>query len=321
MNSVVIVGVGGIGFRHFQSVLNCEEELEITLIDLDETALDKCKNESRTRSGIHEVRFKNNYEGLAGDIDVLIIATSSKPRKDVFMDISSKCNVKHVIFEKFLFPKLSDYDEVADVLKEKQIDAYVNCPGRLFPGYKELKNHIGECDNILVVASGSNWGLACNTIHIIDQIGFLLGRYDPLIIDNCLLNSRLTESKRNGYVEFTGSLICSLGDKAKFVLDSYDGEGLKFRITVIANGIVYTIYEGDQKCYITENNGASKEKEFKILYQSQLSEGYVKRLLNNEDCGLTKYDDTVQWHKALLKSFLEKYNDVKGCESDSCPIT
>ena len=315
MRNIVLVGVGGIGFRHFQALLNCSHPINLYVIDLSNDALQRCRDEFASKHKIMNVFFSDNYDFLPEIIDVLVIATASKPRCSVFENIVSKSDVKNVIFEKILFPKLDEYEIVDKILSDKHINAYVNCPGRLFPGYKELKSKIDITKGCDVFIAGSNWGLSCNAIHFIDQVGFLFDTYDCLKISPVLLDGDIIESRRNGYIEFTGRIICSVGNNINIIMDSYGNGDIPLRITLINGSRVYNISEAEGWIVTSEGDYSSKEQ-FEIMYQSQLTDKVVDRLLKERKCDLTRYADTKQWHIELLSAFMKKTGIT-----DLCPIT
>ena len=318
---VALLGVGGIGFRHFQSLLEMELQIELYVIDISEEALEKARYHAN--NVIHkyvDVKLSKTADTLPTEIDVAIIATSSLVRKKLFNQLIDYRNIRYVIFEKFLFPREDDYMEVFNHLKKNNIQGYVNCPSRLYPGYIDLKQRIDKYKDVHVFVHGSNWGLACNAIHEIDKVGFLLDNYDELICDGINLDDKIHTSKRFGYVEFTGDLVCRLGDKATIFMNSSDSYNVPVEEVICNGNMTYVISEGNQTISY-EENGHRKEKPFPILYQSQLTGSIVTKLLTMSKCSLTKYEDTMQWHMALLKAFKQKYDEVSGCIKDYCPIT
>ncbi len=320
--NIVLIGVGGIGFRHFQSLMNLEhDKINLFLIDVNAEALNKAKEfeKSKHNKFINIVCYEN-INHLKEAIDIAIIATSSLVRKKIFEQLISTVSIKYVIFEKFLFPQICDYDEVNQIIEKNGIKAYVNCPCRMYPGYIELKKRINPNDRLDVLLYGSNWGLACNVIHTIDVMGFLLDTYDELTVDTSLLDEEIIESKRNGYVEFTGKLICEIGEKVRILFDSEKTGESDYCLTLFCKNSIITISEMNQTMKISQN-GSTQVYEFPIFYQSQLTDKIVLEIIKEGKCGLTKYKDTVQWHKTLLEAFSLKYSIKDSSKTGYCPIT
>lgn len=320
-NNIVLVGVGGVGYRHFQSLMDLTREINLVLVDKSDEALNRAKAYiGEINNAKIKVMLQNDMEGLPSLIDVLIIAISSMARRDIFERIVNKSQVRFVIFEKFLFPSPEDYEAVKKLLKQKGISAYVNTPCRLYPGYIELRKRLKGMQHIDVLVSGSNWGLACNIIHTIDMLDFLMDSPGGLVCDSTLLDDMIHESKRNGYIEFTGRMNCWLGDSASIILDSEKTGDSIGKTTIYAGDTIYTISETEQTMVVS-TKGVSTIELFPIFYQSKLTSQVIKDLLDTGKCGLTRYERSAQWHLALLNAFMEKYDSVTGEKHDMCPIT
>ena len=41
--NVLLIAVGGIGFRHFQALLNCESDFELHVIDINTDTIERAK--------------------------------------------------------------------------------------------------------------------------------------------------------------------------------------------------------------------------------------------------------------------------------------
>lgn len=320
--TVALIGAGGIGFRHFQSLLDMDYPLDLIVVDLQEEALKKAQGYAFGKLGASDIKatYQNGLGSLPDKIDVLIIATSSLPRREIFEQAAERAKIDYVIFEKFMFPQEEDYACVGRILEKKGIKAYVNTPCRLYPGYVGLKKQLEGEKHIDVLVSGSNWGLSCNAIHVIDAIGYLMGTYGTLATDASSLDSQILKSKREHYIEFNGRLVCRLGDAASIVMDSFSSGEAAFTSTIFAGDAVYTVCEPKQQMWVSRD-GVTQAYGFPIYYQSGLTSQVVGGLLTGQGCGLTKYQDSVQWHVSLLRAFLKKYNDATGNDGTLCPIT
>lgn len=321
MVRIVVIGVGGIGFRHFQSILTLNRAAEIYLVDTSQAALDKARDmaEAGEDSSL-DIFYLPDVECLPDSIDIAIIATSSLVRGQVFKKLIAGTEVKYVIFEKFLFPSIGEYEEIGKILHDNSVRAYVNCPCRLYPGYKELKPGLTGEEKLHVFLKGSLWGLTCNAIHYIDVIGYLMDSYENIICNGELLDQEIQNSKRTGYVEYTGQLFITMGNKADIVMESYSTGETGPVISIYTKNDLYMISEIEQKLIIYKN-GQVEQKPFPIYYQSQLTASVVEEILDTGTCGLTSYENTVNWHKELLETFLAHYNKVKGTDAIVCPIT
>ena len=77
--NIVIVGVGALGKRHLQSMLELPVEYRIYAVEVVEETLNNLKKEFDNR-----VIFCSEISQLPKEIEVVVIATSSNVRRMVF---------------------------------------------------------------------------------------------------------------------------------------------------------------------------------------------------------------------------------------------
>ena len=95
----------------------------------------------------------------------------------------------------------------------------VNCPLRIAPFYDYIKRQfIVKNKPISFSYSGGEWvGLGCNTIHYLDVLAFLAeDKLAEVVVSE--LDNVISTSKRDGFIEFTGTLHCKFdrGSSLKF---------------------------------------------------------------------------------------------------------
>lgn len=318
MFTIALIGVGGIGFRHFQSIISMDE-IALFVIDINEDALKKARDYANSNSISLEINYSVSYNNLPENIDLAILATSSIPRKNTFDALTEKHTIKNLIFEKFLFPVEAEYYEVKKIIEKKSIKAYVNCPYRLYNSYHSIKERIKGNSHIYAVVSGS-YGLACNMIHYIDMVAFLLGEYGKLTCNGEQIDSEIQESKRKGYVDFSGKVVCNISNKAEIVFESFKEDGIPIRTVLFSDDQVLIISE-DIQSYTVYENGKCISDDFEIEYQSGLTSRIVEQLMDKGDCSLSEYNDVMDWHIEMLRMFQKKYCDITGSENNFVPIT
>ena len=137
---VLIIGVGGIGFRHFQALFNCKERIEIYVVDVNDDAIRQAKEYKNAQNTNIDVFYSKRISDVPEHIHLAIIATSSLPRRSIFEELVRNREIEKIIFEKFLFPKMDDYDFVENVIKEKRIEAYVDCVARIYDFFNVIKD-------------------------------------------------------------------------------------------------------------------------------------------------------------------------------------
>jgi predicted dehydrogenase len=111
--SIAIIGAGQLGSRHLQGLTKASIPMTITVFDTSMDALriaEQRYNEVPSNPLINNISFTTHFEEIPGHIDLAIISTSSGPRFQVTSNLLENRIVTNILFEKFLFPKLSEYD-------------------------------------------------------------------------------------------------------------------------------------------------------------------------------------------------------------------
>jgi len=323
-DNVLIVAVGGIGFRHFQALLNCQSDFDLHVVDVDYEAIERARAYAEEQAHGRTVYYYASVNEIIPSMhfEVAIIATSSLVRRTVFEELIARCTVRTVIFEKFLFPCLNDYSEVGNRLRQKNIAAYVNCARRVQNLYLELRQELHHAKWLHVQVRGSNWGLACNGIHMVDLAAWLSpGGVEPITCNGALLENKIYDSKRKGYIEFYGKLTGRIGENTTYLLECDHGqaEGL---IELFTDTSYYSINESEGSMIAQSiNSGDPVVRKFELSFVSQTSTQIIDRLLRGHPIELTSYEDSARLHVPVLQEFLKKQNIIQGSESEICPIT
>jgi hypothetical protein len=322
--TIAIIGAGNLGSRHLQAVAQMTEAVKIYVVDVSQSSLDMAQLAygKVPHDMIFEIKFIRNICQIHENIDVGIIATSSMQRKQAIKDLLNHIPVKYLILEKFLFPAIEDYDEITDFLAKKSCRTWVNCVRRMQPAYQAIKNSFQGESNIICSITGGNWGLGCNGIHMIDMLAFLLDDRD-FLFDTKYLDRGYIDSKRQGYIEFTGTLTGN-SKKCSFISLSSEKNSSHPPVILIQNKNVHCMIEeslGQAFISKREGNWAHVNMEFPILFQSQLTGVLVVDIMKNGTCRLPSYEESAVLHKSLLSVFLEHYNTNKDEWSSVCPIT
>lgn len=316
MNTILIAGAGQLGSRHLQGVKTSKHKLDIWVYDLSEESLKVAEERyNQVESTSKSVHFVTSLDCVPANLDVAIVASSSKPRYAIVTQLLAKHSVKYMVLEKFLFPKLSDYAEIAQLLKEKNVTTWVNCPRRMWDGYAYIDSLLDHTKPVEYTYEGGEWGMCCNTIHFVD-IFMKLNRQDTFEVNIDNLVQEVVDSKRAGYVEIHGTEIFTTENSSKLTLTSivdYDGDAR----SVIKNGEnIIEYYEGKGEIY---ENG--EKKVVPVHYQSGLSGILIDELLEKGNCQLATYEQSASYHVAYLNKLAPFINNIKGWTSDSCPIT
>ena len=234
-------------------------------------------------------------------------------------ELLAHATVKYLILEKVLFPQVEDYIVVKELLEQTDTKAWVNCVRRSWPYTQRLQELFAQSKQVSMHVSGNMWGIGCNTIHYVDWLCAITQSDLVPVFDISNLDDEILESKRSGYVEFTGDLFAKLGTHS-LQLTSKQGAFDGFHITIEDDAITCTMHEiGDKGTNIILNH-ATEEKvveEYECPYQSNLTNRIVSPLLTENVCPLVGYKQSMREHIPMIQAFLEKI----GTDSGYCNIT
>lgn len=316
MYNIAVIGVGAIGKRHLESLLNLDDSYRIYIVDRDQEMVCRARELNRER-----ITGGTTAEILPSHIHVAIIATSSAVRREVFEQLLAHSSVDNILFEKVLFQRETDYAAVKRQLEEQKIRAWVNCSRREYDSYRSLKKMLEHTEFFTFSIEGGCWGLGCNGIHMLDLISYL-SDCKSVKINNLNLLPLTEESKRKGYQEFYGSIVGECGKCRGYVISCHRNSGMPMVIDISGNDFRCSILEQRQTMYIMrkENNWAIEETQFVVPFQSQLTQKVIERIISTGDCSLTKYEESMELHLAFIKPLMSFF-ESRGFEPGVCPIT
>lgn len=323
MCHIAIIGAGQLGSRHLQGLKSARLPMRIQVVDSSQAALDTARDryeQIETNPQIQSIDYLTDMDQLDAEIDLVIIATGSKPRATILKELLSKKRVSYLLLEKVLFPDLKSYHTIHDLLQDKGLSGktWINCTRHLFQGYqllqKELQNYTGI---ITYEKNGSNWGLGCNTIHFIDHFAFLTGDTDIQPFDLSALDPEIQASKRPGYVEFTGTITSSTKRGNILHITSSSRDDVASQLIISTDQARYEIDETSDT--ITKNGQFWGNIGMK--YQSQLTGLVAEQILQQGICALPSYTESARLHLTFLQPLVKFYNNSTGKNGDNCPIT
>jgi len=317
----MIIGAGQLGSRHLQGALLSHLALQIYVVDPSAESLNVAKQRA------YEVEWGNTQSAIELcqeipkhlNVDVCIIATTANHRFNVFSDLVNVSTVSNIIFEKVLFQKEQEYIETEKLLLKHNINAWVNCPRRVFPTYIKIKELLKAESEINMTVNGSGWGMACNSVHFLDLFAFLSGNSD-LSIDFSALEKNVDESKRGGFFEVLGKLQGQDRQSNTFELFCESGTNVEIDVTIKSKNYDINIHETDGH-YIVKTNGISEEFPHKPLYQSQLTNFSIEDIIHNKHSHLTPYQDSMNIHRPFIKGIKHHIELALNKPLDACPIT
>ena len=317
MYQVAIIGAGQLGSRHLQGLKTASLPFEIWVMDKSIESLNVAKQryEQVEAIGEKQLHLTQNIEGLPQTLDFVVVATGSMPRASLVKTLLAHSDVKYMILEKVLFPKLEEYDEIGSLIKEKGVKTWVNCARRMFGVNHEVARML-DSSPISMIFEGTDWGLCCNSIHLIDLF-LMFANEDTYTLDTSELLPIVENSKRKGYIEFYGALNIRTPKGSSLRLVCHKEKSDKTpQIDIIQNELHVIINEGKGVLNVNGN-----ESTFRLPFQSETTGTYADMLLKMGHCSLTPFEMSTRYHKVFIGELLNFYNKVNGTESDLLPIT
>ena len=322
MYKVAIIGSGQLGSRHLQGLLKIELPLTIYVVDARLESLELAKLRAAEIGNIqNNIHYLTTINGLSDSIDLAIISTGADVRLMVMKELLVLKKVKNLVLEKVLFQSIDEYKFASELINKYDVNCWVNCPRPMFDVYKYIKSKINIDDLITYSVIGGEWGLACNAIHFIDNMAFITQQFD-FKYDHSGITS-IKESKRKGFIEFTGTYICRTSNGSELILHSHDSNNSKLRIQILTHNYSWVIdeFEGVMIESSKEENWQENVQSIKIPYQSDLSNVFAKKILLEGKSELTTFRESMKLHLGMLDSFIEAYNLNTNQNLKYCPIT
>ncbi len=322
MFQLAVIGAGQLGSRHLQGVAKSNFSAEIWVVDPSVDSLKTAESRyNEVRSETKTVFFVQSIAEIkTKKLDLVIIATNSFHRLEAIQNLLAHCEVKYMVLEKVLFPSVDEYDVAVKILKERKVKTWVNCCMRMNELYQQIRSEIQG--KISFSAVGNSWGLGCNTIHYLDLFVFMSGNKN-VTLKHCIAKS--FPAKRNGYVEFEGSIKGVDTEGNHFLVTSVENTPTESIITIQTTGKTYIIdpLNGTGKAWIKspETKGDWVALPFRIKFQSELSTELAESIITTGDCHLTPFEESVELHKIFLApitSYLQEHSSEKIIK---CPIT
>jgi hypothetical protein len=139
-----------------------------------------------------------------------------------------------------------------------------------------------------------------------------------------MLEDGFVPAKRQGYIEFNGSLIIR-GEKGDLLfIHCFPNGDHPVTVHISDPGQEIAITEMKQKKYYSsaQNEWQTVAEGFDILKQSEMTDTVIQNILLTGNCGLPSYESSMKMHIPLLNVFLEHYNGfIKTPENLACPVT
>lgn len=318
----LLVGAGNIGSRHLQGLAKIKFPLNIEVVDLsvDSLKLSKERFNQVPSFSNHQVNFYQDFSSISQSIDLVIIATSSNIRREVTEELLKVSEVKNIIFEKLLFQKKEDYAYVEKLLNRKKVRAWVNCSMRVTPFYQNLKQQF-RGKRIVYLLTGTRFGIATQAIHFIDHMAYLLDDYD-FEVDTSLLDKKVLDSKRAGFLELSGTLKVSFKDGSVGIFSDFKDGDAPIVAQLTSDNVQAVANESTREVFISKSpDWKVKPSKDLLLFQSDMTNKVAEEILKSGNCNLPTFSESKKIHLLLLESLLQFLNQNSNEKYDYYPFT
>lgn len=257
-------------------------------------------------------------------VDLGIISTNSRDRRNAIEVLLSECCPKWLILEKFLFPCVADYLVVDKILRERGVKSWVNCVRRTYPRFDQVKEFISVGSPIRYEVSGKGWQMASNLIHHLDEFAGLCDCFD-LEVSSEALSWPPEQNKRPGYWEFHGKVFAATKRGDLFVARCESGDAP----SGILGDRLIEISSGDRKATILQSKpemtwqiGEQIQVEpYPMPFQSETTWSLLEDLCETGNCALPTYTEAMQLHLAVLREFQRHAEECSKSVHSYIPIT
>ena len=254
---ILLVGCGGIGFRHLQSLVLLKNYCNIDILEkknINKSILDLIDSVKNL-----EIQYLNNISSLKENYDLIIFATTSRVTYKILKDIIKNTSTKKILFEKITFSEPNHYPLVLNLLKKKNIKAWVNCSNRYREYVHFIKKNLKKNEKFFLLCEANNDYFVSNIVHFFDMFNFLSDQNTGNIISSKFEN--LYKSKRSTYYDCEGFVIASNKKKNVFIYQSQveKNSDLKILLNLSQKDNLLKIEINDKKIKI---NNLKKKKIF-----------------------------------------------------------
>ncbi len=297
MTNIIIIGFGNLGKRYYESISQLKEF----------TVKDNTRNinifiyDPYVNANIEGVTVVNSLS-IGVTIDLAIIATCADIRYTVAKELIENNKVNKIVFEKFMFLKREEYDEMKLLLHKYDIKAWVNCTRREYDAYSYIKQKLDGVVNMIVV--GDNWGLCCNGIHYLDIFYFLGGKVESLRVKDC----EIIDAKRPGYKEMNGTIYSS---DDRFQIKSSNISSTKIVKKIWNDRYDFILVNSNNCLTVIEHdklNNFFDTREFKIPYLSEIAKDFVTHIIEDTKVLLPTFTESCEPHVKLLDLFKKEFD-------------
>ena len=139
-------------------------------------------------------------------------------------------------------------------------------------------------------------------------------------IQTDLLDQKIQKSKREGFIEFTGTLTVKFSCGSILVLTSFEGVPLPTDIVIQSKNFKWLIKEGNEFHFLQQNQPVEVES-INPLFQSDLTTQLINSIFETRTCELTNFTEAKLQHIAFIQTLLNFQQTLTGLKNVQLNIT
>jgi hypothetical protein len=293
INNILIVGFGNMGMAHLHAFERYNSKVRIYILE-KKRKLEFVKNNYRYNNKFNIIYLSKVPKNLF--FSFVIVATDSKNRFKVTIEIIKNNKIKFLLLEKFLFLKIGDYEKFSKSLFKNKIKCYMNSWGLFLAKKINNINFYNKKISIRIYCNSSNY--LTNIIHYI--LFFYELKNDKKINFKRFLITKKFKSNFRNYQNIEGSFKAVSSDGSSLIAQTTKNNIHKifFKLNFNNNNLSINI---SSKNKIIINSGryckiinfplaknftkkiyeSSKKNMIDFLPSYQLSEYFSKKILRN----------------------------------------
>jgi predicted dehydrogenase len=237
--NVLIIGLGNIGFRHLQALINTKYDINYHLVEILDENITRCKT-YLLENDINTFNFYKDINSIDVEkLNLVISATCANIRlkllKNLFDNKSIK-SIENIVLEKIIFTEKNEFGLFEEMIDSRVSLDNVYCSSdwdnRFKFKYLEEKYNVSKGK----IHINGSWSLGCNSIH---AIMMLLKYFEFNSLETN--NIQIKESKRNNYKEINGKL-----SNENIIIESQDSKEFSLNIDIcVDNYLIFITYIND----------------------------------------------------------------------------
>lgn len=306
---VVVIGLGQLGRRYLEGVLQATSEVSVWAVDSSEGALERAQDHVSKRGSPVPVEFLSSFREVPSNVDLVISATTADSRAQTLRQLLGGRLVRYVILEKLLTQSLAESEELMRLSSQVQ-HVWVNYPRRIMAWHGSLGEYVQRNTPVRASVVGRSWGLITNGLHFIDLFEWWTG--------SCVQEIQIrgqsldwSESKRPGFLDAIGTVEVKFLDGSILTLQSNPEESQPHQTCIDVHG-------GNMALHISESDGLAsgsmleKTMRGRLELQSEMTGPLVDDILKHGACGLPSLQNVLATHNLFIDNLLAEQKKQYG---------